>query len=68
MSMVSFANNLFKVLSTPPKTITVAAHSKEKEWGKPLVRLGQGLSERDIYNMSQIPENEKEVLEVTNAQ
>jgi len=57
--MVSFTNNLFKVL-TPPKTITVESHSKEKEWGLPLVRLGQGKSERDIYDISQTETNNED--------
>ncbi len=50
--IVSFANGIFKSLSEP-KTITVSSHSKEKEWGLPLVRIGQGSGERDIYDMSQ---------------
>jgi len=64
--MVSFANNMFKTLSAPAKTITVSAHSKEKEWGLPLVRLGgQGKSERDIYDISQ---TEKTLKEAQDAQ
>ncbi len=51
-SMVSFANGIFKSLSKP-KTVTVNSHSKEKEWGLPLVRIGQGCLERDIYDVFQ---------------
>ncbi|GEM_PF-4632164 len=57
--MVSFTNNLFKSL-TVPKTISVESHSKEKEWGLPLVRIGQGMSERDIYDISQKNDKTKE--------
>ncbi len=50
-SMVSFANNMFKALNS--QTVTVSSHSKEKEWGLPLVRIGQGSGERDVYDVSQ---------------
>lgn len=58
-NMVSFVNGIFESLSKS-KTITVKAHSKEKEWGLPLVRIGQGIGERDIYDMSQTI-NEKDM-------
>ncbi len=66
INLVSFTNNIFKTLSISAKTVTVSAHSKEKEWGLPLVRLGgQGKSERDIYDISQ---TEKTLKEIQNAQ
>ncbi len=56
-NVVNFTKNLFKTLTSVSGTISVNAHSKEKEWGLPLVRVGQGISERDIYDMSQIEKN-----------